>query len=148
MGDEAIYTPEELAILGEETPVVTPPADQELPEGEKASENQPEHTEEEKSAAEKMGLRVEEGFIVDDDGTKIPAKRWKSLYYDYKEVDRGKTETERKFNLYKELGQDKYYAIYPEEAPKDWQAKEAPVEPAARADIGNMLVQGGPHDGK
>ncbi len=165
MGEAAeVFTPEELAILGEDAPEVPLPADQEtaggdkpvegdvkdIPKDEKLPEKEPEHTEEEKKAAENMGLRVEGGYIVDEDGTKIPAKRWKTLFWERQEVERGKIEAERKFNLYRELGQEKYYAMYPEEAPEGWKPETAEMtEPVAETpDIGEMKVVGGPYDGK
>lgn len=153
------FTPEELEILGE-TPVEPEKVDQETPtevEGETETEvkepepevKEPEHTEEEKAAVEKMGLRIEEGFIVDADGTKIPPKRWKQMYFESKELERGKTELERKFTLYKELGQEKYYELYPDEKPANWQPqKEENIQTQPKSfDMGEMKVVGGEYDG-
>ncbi|HSW65043.1 MAG TPA: hypothetical protein VLH56_17290 [Dissulfurispiraceae bacterium] len=155
------FTQEELVILGEApepTPAgQAPPAgakapegDAALPEGTPAPEKPPEHTEEEKAAAEKLGLRIEDGFIVDEDGTKIPAKRWKTLYRQAKETERGAAETQRKLNLFKELGADKFYEHYPDEKPAGYKPanRELRQETGVPANIGEMVVQGGPHDGK
>lgn len=173
MGELAeVFTNEERLILGEidELPPagdqVQPPAEGEQPpEGEVKTEGEvkepkvkePEHTPEEKAEAEKMGFRLEtddkgKSFIIDDEGTKIPLKRWKSLYWEGQETQRAKTETERKFNLFKELGPDKFYSLYPDEAPQGWKPTPAPVAaPELTADtyhaIGSMQVEGGPYDG-
>lgn len=144
MGDEDKFTAEELEILGE-APEETlkaepekPPAEEATPaeagkpaeeaaEPEKPAEEakQPEHTEEEQKVAEQMGLRIEQNFIIDDEGTKIPAMRWKKLYAQYKEASRtsaealaGKADLETKFKLFRELGPEKYFSIYPAEAPR------------------------------
>ncbi len=139
MGDE-IYTAEEKVILGEEpepqaadqaTPPVTEekPEGEVLPEGEKPAETkEPEHTDDEKAEVEKMGLKIDDkGFVVDEEGTRIPAKRWKQLYYESKDAQRkataaetGRSETETKFKLFKVLGSEKYYEIHPDEAPKGY----------------------------
>ena len=162
MGDEEVFTPEEKVILGEETEPQaadqgTPPADSgeakpaegaPAPEAKPAEATpEPEHTEEEGKAAEAMGLRVEKGFIIDDDGTKIPAQRWKKLYHNYKETERkhseavtGKTETERKFNLYRILGPDKYYEIYTDEKPKDYRPPQGKAT-AGQSDLFEMVAQ-------
>ena len=116
MGDEDTFTKEELEILGEApveppagdpAPPVTeeaaaPPADGEAPpaegeekpkegEGELPADAKPaeqEHTEEEQKAVESMGARIEGGFIIDDEGTKIPITRWRKLYATSKEAER------------------------------------------------------------
>lgn len=167
MGDE-VFTPEELVILGEASDPSTAVQETQVKETAEAkveettaetkteekpvkTDEQPEHTEEEKKAAEGMGLRIEGGFIVDDEGTKIPAKRWKSLYHDYKETQRGATETTRKFNLYRELGADKYYELYPEEKPAGYKppaTREEQTKPEIPANIGAMVVNGGPYNGQ
>ena len=170
MGDQAIFTDEELVVLGEKEPAEAAQAPPASDDGEKPPEGgatppegdglkqtppageQPEHTEEEKNAAEAMGFRVEGKFIVDADGTKIPVTRWKKLYFEHHEAQRGKAETERKFNLFKELGADRYYEIYPEDKPEGYQPPQP--KPASQQqtqeqqDYGNMIVRGGEYDGQ
>ena len=169
MGDEDKYTPEELAILGE-TPEEPPKADPEPPPAEEAAPSdagkpaeeaappaeekpaeeakQPEHTEEEQKVAEQMGLRIEQGFIIDDEGTKIPATRWKKLYAQYKEASRtsaealaGKANLETKFKLFRELGPEKYFSIYPSEAPRDEKRQRTEMPPVQRMDPLDMVAQ-------
>jgi len=162
MGDEDKYTAEEMAILGE-TPSQPPTGDQAPPEGgvkapvegeqppaadTPAPKKEPEHTEEEKKAVEAAGLKIDEkGFIIDEEGTRIPAKRWKKVYWEsqeskrrYAEVEAGKTEIERKFNLYRELGPDKFYEIYPEEKPASYQPKAAKAR-ARESDPFDLVAQ-------
>lgn len=168
MGDEDTYTKEELEILGDApaeppagdpAPPVTeeaaaPPADGEAPpaegeekpkegEGELPADAKPaeqEHTEEEQKAVESMGARIEGGFIIDDEGTKIPITRWRKLYATSKEaqrtaeVERAKRiENESKFKLFKNVGPEKYFSMFPEEAPpggyKPPQAARQPAQP-------------------
>lgn len=161
MGEEEKYTAEELKILGEEPPTPapgdqgTPAPEPEKKEPEPEVKLEPEKKEEEpppeeKQAMESMGLRIDKGYIIDDDGTKIPAKRWKSLYRDFQEEKRGKAETERKLTLFKELGPEKYYEIHPGEAPAGWKPPEKEEKPLETAipSLGAMIVKGGPHDGK
>jgi hypothetical protein len=160
MGDEDKLTPEEMAIVGDEQPEPQA-ADQGTPQADSGSvastggapapgtqtktvkrPQEPEqHTDSEKKAMEAMGLRIEKGFIIDDDGTKIPAQRWKKLYHNYKEAERkhseaatGRTELEKKFKLFRILGPDKYYDIYQDERPKDYHPKQggAPGQAATK----------------
>lgn len=163
MGDAAeVYTAEEKVILGEEPepqaadqvipPVnegeVKPPEGDVLPEGDKpVVTKEPEHTEDEKAAVEKMGLKIDEkGFIIDDEGTRIPAKRWKKLYWEAQEAKRqqgeavtGKAQTETKFKLFRVIGPQKYYEIYPDEKPEGFQAESK--APARADDPFNLVAQ-------
>jgi len=157
-------TPEEKVIVGDVEPESStadqakplaegekPPAGGEKPlaEGEKPAGEQPEHTEEEKAAAEKQGFRIEGKFLIDDEGTKIPLTRWRKFYGQAKEVERGQAETQRKLNLFKELGPDKFYGLYPEEKPAGYKpAATRGGDEIPEANIGAMVVQGGPYDGK
>jgi hypothetical protein len=146
MGEVAeVYTAEEKVILGEEpepqaadqvTPPVVegkkPPEGVVVPEGDKPAAKEPEHTEDEKAAVEKMGLKIDDkGFIIDDEGTRIPAKRWKKLYWEAQEAKRqhgeavtGKTQTDTKFKLFRVIGPQKYYEIYPDEKPEGFQEEQ------------------------
>lgn len=90
---------------------------------------------EEAQAAEAMGFRLEtddkgKTYVVDEDGTRIPATRWKNLYGDYKNAQREAASTKEKFDLFKQLGADEYYRIYPAEAPQGWKPKGAEAAPA------------------
>lgn len=169
MGDEDKLTPEEMAIVGDEAPEPQA-ADQGTPQAEsgpstggggapapgaqaKTVKKPPEpeqHTEAERKAAESMGLRIEKGFIIDDEGTKIPEKRWKALYRramdaerKQKEASTGRTEIERKFKLFQILGPDKYYDIYQDERPKDHKPAQqaAPTQAAKQADPFSLVAQ-------
>ncbi len=81
---------------------------------------------------------------------KIPAKRFKEVYWKSKDVERKAAETERKLNLFKELGADKYYELHPDEAPEGWKPVEEKTleRNEVTEQLGAMIVQGGPHDGK
>jgi len=170
MGEETQFTADELRILGEEPPAqpaggpekplpaeggetLKPPEGEVKPEQKLEEVKLEETTPEEKQAMESMGLRIDKGYIVDDDGTKIPAKRWKSLYRDYSERGRTIEEKDRKFQLFKELGQEKYFELYPGETPAGWKppekdnGKRKELTETAPA-LGEMIVKGGPHDGK
>lgn len=167
MGDE-VFTPEERVILGESEPEpqaaapekplaegAKPEGEAKPPEGTPAPEaNQPEHTEEEKVAAEKEGAKIEvdakgKTWIIDDEGTRIPLKRWRTNYRERMDAERGKVETERKFKLFQELGPDKYYEIYPDEKPAGHKPKEQPAQswPGVQPNFGEMIVRGGEYDG-
>lgn len=167
MGEE-VFTAEEKVILGEEPEPQTadqakPPVEGEKPpEGEKTPEGEvkppegkppetkePEHTDDEKKAVEAMGLRIDEkGFIIDDEGTRIPAKRWKKLYWEAQEAKRrhgeaetGKAQTETKFKLFKVIGPAKYYEIYPDEKPEGFQAETKPPAAKVSDDPFDMVAQ-------
>jgi hypothetical protein len=83
-------------------------------------------------------------YVVDEDGAKIPLARFKKIYYQAK----GKEETETKLNLFKTLGAEKYYEVYPDEKPADFKPVERKADPPhATADIYKMTVTGGQYDG-
>jgi len=149
MGENEQFTDEELAILGEKAPTADPEkplVEGVLPEGgEKPLEpKQPEHTDEEKTAIEQTGAKVEvdpkgKTWIIDDEGTRIPLKRWRENYRESMDNKRGREETEKKFNQFRELGPEKYYAIYPNEKPADWKPPEKPQAP--QKDIFDLVAQ-------
>lgn len=176
MGDEDTFTKEELEILGEapaEPPAgdpappateeaAAPPADGEAPPaegGEKPTEGkgepkpeakpaEQEHTEEEQKAVESMGARIEGGFIIDDEGTKIPITRWRKLYATSKEAERqretayaGKVEIENKFKLFRTVGPEKYYSMFPNEAPAGGYKPPAPTRIPAQPDPLDLVAQ-------
>lgn len=172
------FSPEELTALGE-APEVKPdekPLDDKKPAGDgvlaapdkpgddkgvkpesvtepaqKKEDDAP--TQDETKAAEAMGLRIENGMIVDEDGTKIPSKRWKKLYYEHQERGRQIDLTNNKIDLLKRLGRDAYFSLYPNEAPQGWQPKtpQQPqggnVLPIGDARVLEMKVEGGTYDG-
>ena len=176
MGDEDTFTKEELEILGEapaEPPAgdPAPPATEEAaapPEGGEAppeegaekpteGEGKPpaeakpteqEHSEEEQKAVESMGARIENGFIIDDEGTKIPITRWRKLYATSKEAERqretayaGKVEIENKFKLFRTVGPEKYYSMFPNEAPAGGYKPPAPTRIPAQPDPLDLVAQ-------
>lgn len=106
-------------------------------------------TEDEKKAVEAMGLRVVDNYIVDDDGTKIPAKRWKSLYKDFQETRRENEQLKEKQTLFKTVGPDKFYELYPDEAPQGYTPPVQKVTtPAPEGfNVLNMVVNGGQYSG-
>lgn len=110
----------------------------------------------EKEAVEKEGVKIieENGqqYLVDDQGSKIPVERWrKNFARTQAAVDAARQtteETNRKLNLLKELGVEKYYDLYPDERPANYAPPVKPDAPAAvDEDFNTMLVQGGKYDG-
>jgi hypothetical protein len=112
---------------------------------------------EEKAVADQEGVKLvtENGkqYLVDDEGAKIPVERWrKNFAKTHAEVDTAKKtaeEANRRLNLFKELGAEKYYDLYPDEKPANYAppvkpeaAAEAPVE-----DFNTMIVNGGKYNG-
>ena len=155
MGEqEELFTDEEKVILGEKEPEPVkgpeplPSEDGEKPpEGEKTELQ--EKTPEEKQAMESMGFRIEGKYLIDDAGSKIPLQRWDKMYFNFQEEKRLREDDSRKFNLFKELGPEKYYEAYPDEKPEDFKPAEKPKETVGQTpNLGNMIIQGGPHDGK
>ncbi len=154
-----IFTPEEKVILGDEPdpqaadPEKPPAEGEEKPvegeqppaEGEKPPEvKEPEHTEDEKKAVESAGAKIEvdakgKTWIIDDEGTRIPLKRWRSNYRESQEHKRGKEEAERKLNLFRELGPERYYSLYPADKPANW--KPPAARPAKEADVFDLVAQ-------
>jgi hypothetical protein len=114
---------------------------------------------EEKTVADQEGVKLitdEKGkqWLVDDEGAKIPVERWrKNFAKTHTEVDNAKKtaeETERKLNLLKELGAEKYYEYYPDEKPANYQPPAARKEADAVQpveDFNTMVVTGGKYDG-
>jgi len=102
-----------------------------------------EPTDEEKAALENKGARFEDGFIIDEDGEKIPLKRFREVYREAKEGER----TKEKLDLFKRLGSEGYYQVYPDEKPEG----HAPARETAPpdTDIGSLIVQqpDGTYDG-
>ena len=95
---------------------------------------------EEAKAAEQMGFRLEtddkgKAYVVDDDGTRIPATRWKSLYRDYQDSKREAQTKQEKFDLFRQLGAEEYYRIYPAEKPEGWKPKEERATPVQTGQV-------------
>ena len=74
-----------------------------------------------------------------DDDAPVPLKRFNQVYGEMK------TTTE-KFDLFKRLGPDKYYEVYPDEKPEE--IEEIPKEPVSISEAADMVINGGPYDGK
>jgi hypothetical protein len=104
---------------------------------------------EEKDAAEEQGLRIETDekghtWVIDEDGAKIPMKRFKEVFWKAKEGDRNK----EKLDLFKKLGPEGYYQAFPDEKPPDPPKRETPPQ-APVQDMGALRVvqPNGPYDG-
>jgi hypothetical protein len=160
------FSKEELTALGEAEaapaaekaePAETEPEPEANPEGEVAPEEKPETelkpepTPEELAAAEDQGFRIETDekghtYIIDEDGERIPPKRFREVYREAKEGER----TKEKFDLFKKLGPEGYYQAYPDERPAERPAPEPQRETIPPdADIGSLIVKqpDGPYDG-
>jgi hypothetical protein len=120
-------------------------------------------TTEEKEVAQNEGVKlIEENgrqYLVDDEGAKIPVERWRKNYArtqaDIRTALRSAEETNRKLNLLKELGEQRFYEIYPDEMPAGYQPSNAHGDrsdrsgrPALAGDFSNMTVEGGKYDGR
>jgi hypothetical protein len=164
-------TEEEKVILGEAEPTPTeevkpegtgtqeagnaPVQETEKPAGEAAAETkiEPEAlTEEEKKQAESTGFKVETDekgrtYLVDEEGSKIPEKRFREIYRKYKE---GETHKE-KLDLIKQLGMDEFFKLYPDEAPQGYKppdTKRTVTTPLPDGfNVLNLPVTGGTYDG-
>ena len=136
---EEEFSKEELAALGEEKE----PVGDELPEGEpeespEESTEQVEETETEQAASAEETQTEEEK--IDPIQKRIDRLTWE------------RHETERKFDLFKRLGPERYYEAYPDERPQEEQQpipQQHPVQQPVPQDIGSMIVRqpGGPYDG-
>lgn len=160
------FTPEELAALGEAVPEKTEETEEstgktqeteekkteetqetktEEPETEQKTETETQ-TPEEKQAAEAMGFRLETDdkgkvYVVDDEGTKIPAQRWTKLYRGYQEKTREAQTKQEKFDLFRTLGADEYYRIFPDEKPAGYKPPaETPKAASGKVDPLDLIV--------
>ena len=160
------FSDEERAALGEveegkgkvEEPEKTEPEAKEDvktpdPAEVKTEEVKPEPTEEEKAAMSAEGVKlVEENgrqYILDADGEKIPVERWRKIYGKAKTAETEKEQISNKLNLFKQLGAEEYYKVYPDEKPADY--KPVTKEPEAKTteeDFNSMEVSGGKYDGQ
>ena len=163
---EEEFTDEEKAALGEAAPAkVDPPAPdaekdeheegpepEAKPEGEVAPEEKPEAEQEQTETeiqAEEMGLEVVtdektgKQYIVDEDGARIPPKRFREVYREAKEGER----TKEKLDLFKKLGPEGYYQAYPDERPAS--APEKTPDVPLDVDPWSLTVKqpDGPYDG-
>jgi len=138
------FDKDELAALGEvaETAPVaekTEPIEKEGPEPKEEpkeesteepketpkEEPKAEPTKEEIAAIETKGARFEDGHIIDEDGNKIPLKRFREIYFEAKEGER----TKEKLHLLKTLGPDEYYRVHPDEKPADYRSPQQRINP-------------------
>lgn len=147
MGD---FTAEELSILGEEPPEETveqPPADD---QGGAAAEAEKEPVEGEPKGDEPPAGDEPAGEAEDEQP--VPQARFNEVYGQAKEA-------QRKLDLFKRLGPDEYYKIYPDEAPKPAANAAKPDrtatvgQPAADrvlsfSEAQNMIIDGGRYDGQ
>jgi hypothetical protein len=116
-------------------------------------------TEDEKKDIEAQGFKIETDrkgrtYITDAEGLKIPEKRFGKIYREGKEAETLRQENEElktKQTLIKQLGQEEYFKLYPEEAPEGWKPQEPKKVVATQIPEGfNVLdlnVTGGAYDG-
>lgn len=162
---EDTFSDEEKAALGEAE--VKDPASEKAeleekgpepevkPEGEVLLDGEIESEHKEKTEteqqAEEMGLEVVtdektgKQYIVDEDGARIPPKRFAEIYRKAKDGER----TQEKLDLFKKLGPEGYYQAFPDERPPEAR-REAPRETIpSDTDIGSLIVKqpNGQYDG-
>ncbi|MEN6423307.1 MAG: hypothetical protein ABFD76_15310 [Smithella sp.] len=125
-----------------------PPEDGKPPEGKTDEEVKPDA--ETQAVIDEQGAKLitENGkqYVVDDEGAKIPLERFKKVYGRSKELQRENEEIKTKHNLFKILGAEKYYEIYPSEKPADFQPAKPPIKEKP-VDIYALQVTGGEYDG-
>jgi hypothetical protein len=86
-------------------------------------------------------------YILDKDGEKIPVERFKKVIYKEKTALQEKEQINNKLNLFKQLGAEEYYKVYPGEKPSDFKPKE--TEPTTtEEDFNSMVVNGGKYHGQ
>lgn len=107
------------------------------------TEQTAEPTAEEQAAAKEEGFQIETDdkgrqYIIDEDGNRIPPKRFKEIYHGAKEGER----TKEKFDLFKRLGPEGYYKAFPEEKPADYvdPNQKAPVQQQKVVDVGGLRL--------
>ncbi|MDD5006435.1 MAG: hypothetical protein PHS33_08075 [Candidatus Omnitrophica bacterium] len=110
-----------------------------------------------KKDAESMGFKVETDkkgrtYFIDDEGTKIPEARFAKIYGKSKQADvlrRENEELKQKQTLFKELGADEYYRLYPDEKPEGYKEPEPkrPAHTETTEDYNSMVVSGGKYNG-
>lgn len=144
------FTPEEKVILGE-TPPEPPKAEPEpapTEEPPKETETPPAETEPkpdpEPDQKPEQKFKIDGDAIVYEDGERIPVDRFAKVYKQAKDGER----LAEKHNLLKQLGQEEYFRLYPDEAPQGWKPKGADPQPEqVENDPFNMTVHGGPYNG-
>lgn len=113
--------------------------DEELEEEVGASEEEGLETgEESEETGESEGV-VPKTKVKNEDDAPVPLKRFNKVYGEMK------TTTE-KFDLFKRLGQDKYYDVYPDEKPEE--LEETLDVPLSVSEAADMIVRGGAYDGQ
>jgi len=121
------------------------------PEEEPETEQKEPTTEQIAAVEETEGFRIEtdektgKHYIVDDDGTRVPPQRFGKIF---REAQEGKR-TQDKLDLFKKLGPEGYYDIYPDEKPEGWKAETKTETVKQNADLGSLVVTqpDGPYDG-
>jgi hypothetical protein len=116
-------------------------------------------TTEEKAEIEGQGFKFETDkkgrtYVTDSEGTRIPESRFRKIYWEGKEAQALRQENQElkeKQDLFKQLGSNEYYKIYPDEAPAGWkpeaprQQRQAPIP--ANFNVLDLPVNGGTYNG-
>ena len=145
MSDE--LTREDRINIGEidpDEPEETPDEGEASEEGEETTEPEPEEPEGEIEEGEpEPEPEAEEA----DETAPVPVDRFNKVYGERKEI-------ERKFDLFRRLGPDKYYEVYPDERPADTGPAATTTAtipgqriPTFRESL-SLPIDGGPHAGK
>lgn len=123
--------PEELATTeGPETQEGESASEEQSSSSEETSETKP--NEEEQQQIESQGARFEDGYVIDEDGERIPLKRFREVYHEAKEG-------ERKLDLLKRLGPEGYYKVYPDEKPQE--QTQQPLQEQQNVDVGSLVYR-------
>lgn len=145
MGDELKdFTPEELEILGEKEPE---PEKSEAESKDKGESKEPVKTEQ----AAEVKPESAPGKVEEKADKVEPEEKVDKVQQRIDRLTKEREEEKRKFDLFKRLGPDEYYRLYPAEKPEDF--KPAPVKPTGAlpkelSDIRLIKIEGGEHDGK
>jgi hypothetical protein len=114
-------------------------------------------TPEQKAEIEGQGFKFETDkkgrtYVTDSEGTRIPEPRFRKIYWEGKEAQALRQENQElkeKQDLFKQLGSDEYFKIYPDEAPQGWKPQEVrKVQPIpANFNVLDLPVNGGQYNG-
>ena len=141
MGDQELFTPEELTLLGEEPIIDSAQAVTEPVVG-TSKEDEP-LVEPAESVLTPEGEPIPgvtpEPIITPGAENMIPQSRFDEVYGKQKD-------SERKLELIKTLGPDKFYEMYPGEKPEDYLPSPT-IPPSPEDDIMGMVVSGGQYNG-
>ena len=144
MGDEEFFSAEELVLLGDEPVTDSVPAVADPAVGTPKEDEPPPAVEPAKQKLTPEGeVKLEvtpEPTVTPGAENMIPQSRFDEIYGKQKDY-------ERKLELIKTLGLDKFYEMYPDDKPGDYQLSTPATQPSPVDDVMQMVVSGGQYNG-